>query len=150
MSRKLKWQDRLTSVINEWRDKPFDFQTSNCLFLAFAAIRAVNGINILHEYEKHASSERSGALALRKIDNVKTCQELLLKRLGGELQPIAFARIGDIVFIDENKFDIQIQEDLKMFGPIPGICYGYISYFVGKNGLVDIPTLQLDSALWVS
>lgn len=149
MARLDDWQSNLTNLINDNRNKPFDFPTYNCLLWAMAGIKAVTGKDLAKAYIGKIPNEKAGALALRHNDNVKTSEELLSKYLG-QFQAIAFARLGDIVFLSPTNGEYELPADLKLFGPVPGICYGTLSYFLGEQGLVEIPTLQLDKALWVS
>ena len=148
--RHIDWQNRLTDYINDIRDLPFAFSEHNCLFMAFGAIKAVNELDLMPLYVDRATNEIAGARALREVDGVATCQDCLLKHLGGELQPIAFARPGDIVFITEEHDNYKLIEDMRLFGPVPGICYGVNSFFLSEDGLFEIPTMKANEALWVS
>jgi hypothetical protein len=149
MARLLDWQNNLAELIEAKRHEPFDFPTHNCLVWASQAIVAVRGDDILAEYHGKYSTERAAATLLRKLDNVTTSQALLEKHLG-ELRPVAFARPGDIVLVDPVETELGLPADIELFGPVPGVCNGVISYFVGELGLVEIETLRLGQALWVS
>ena len=144
------WQFRLTELISSHKDEQFNFETLNCLFWAFKGITAVTDVDHLPEYKDKAISAKIGKRALKDIDKVATVQECLMKRLDQtELLPIALARPGDIVFIDDNVGGLSIQQELKLFGPTPGICYGTVSYFLGEKELIAVPTIRLDNTLWV-
>lgn len=149
MAREPNWQSRLSQLIVEKRNEPFNFPTWNCLMWAASAVDAVKGVDILAAYHGKYKTQKSAATLLRKLDKVTTSQALLEKHLG-ETKPIAFARHGDIVLVDEEATDLGLPADLALFGAVPGVCYGTISYFVGEHGLVDVPTLQLRHCLWVS
>lgn len=149
MTRLANWQTNLSALIEDKRNEPFDFPKWNCLMWASSGIEAVNGSKILAKYEGKYKTQKAAAKLLRKLDNVTTSQALLEKHLG-ELRPIAFARHGDIVLADENTGGLVLPADLALFGPVPGVCYGPISYFAGEQGLIDVPTLQLGHCLWVS
>jgi hypothetical protein len=144
------WQNRLSGVINN-AHKPFDFVEHNCLFLALQNLDAMLETRHYNKYKSYAKDgPEAAAIKLRKVDKVKTCQELLQKLVSNpELQHISAARPGDIVFIEHNRESLPVTQ-VELFGPTPGVCYGLISYFVGENDLIEIPTLTLDSALWVS
>jgi len=150
--RHVNWQQRLSDVVREHREQPFDFETLNCLFWAFKGIEAVIDIDFMADYAGKSETLLMGKKALKEVDGCETVQEVLIKKLGGELQPIAFARPGDIVFLNESIYGFHIQQELRIFGPTPGICYanGMNSLFLGETGLVEAPTIELDSALWVS
>lgn len=144
------WQNRLAELIDNKRNEPFDFATHNCLMWAFDAIKAVNDQDLSKPYRGKYKTEKQAAALLRKIDNVKTSQELLLLKLKQDIQPIAFARIGDIVLFEPGDDDFEMPTDTKLFGPIPGVCSGVLSYFVGFDNLLEIETLRLSGAIWVS
>lgn len=144
------WQTRLSAYLEEMRNVPFDFPNHNCMLLGFGAVKAVTELDLAPNYVGKLSSEQAGALALRKVDNVKTVEEVFLKHLGGEFQPIAFARPGDLVFISDNNTQFELPLSIRLFGPVPGICYGITSFFAGEDGLIEFPTLMADKTLWVS
>lgn len=149
MARLDNWQNNLTALIEDKRHELFDFPTWNCLEWAAAAVKAVNGQDILKQYRGKYTSEKSAALLLRKIDDVKTSEELLCKYLG-EAQPIGFARMGDIVLANPTDAELELPADVRLFGPVPGVCYGPISFFVGQHSLISVPTLSLGKSIWVS
>ena len=147
--RKENWQNDLSSYLDSVRHTPFDFPTHNCLMFVFGAIEAITGQDLGEPYRGKYKDERSAARLLRKTDNVKTSEELLEKHFG-EPKPLAFARLGDIVFVDPLNAELELPSDIDLFGPVPGICYGSVSFFVGENGLLQFETLRLDKTLWVS
>jgi hypothetical protein len=149
MARLENWQTNLSSLINSKRELPFNFPTFNCLLWAFEAIEAVTGNDLGIDYRGNFTTPLSAGRLMRKIDKVETSQALLEKYLG-ELQPISFARTGDIVFASTSEEDLELPADTELFGPVPGVCYGTISYFVGEFGLIEFETLKLGQALWVS
>lgn len=150
MARHLDWQNRLSMIIHARREVVFDFPNWNCLMWAADTIIACRGDDILVEYRGKYKDEKAAARLLRKLDNVRTSKALLEKKLGSEPKPIAFARPGDIVLVDPAGTDLNLPIDIELFGPVPGVCYGPISYFVGEQGLVEMPTLTLGQTLWVS
>lgn len=144
------WPTELSSLIERRMDCPFDFPEFNCLMFAFETIEAMIGEDLSGDYRGKYKSEAEAKKLLKKVDNVSTSQELLIKKLGQELKPIAFGRMGDIIFLNEKVAELGDTAGVDLFGPIPGVCYGTVSYFVGEFGLVPLPTLQMSSALWVS
>lgn len=149
MARLDNWQNNLSGLIEAKRAEPFDFPSWNCLMWAFAGIEAVTGKDLGLPYRLKYRTERQAAKLLRTVDGVKTSQELLEKHFG-EARPVAFARAGDIVLVDPTETGLDLPADIDLFGPVPGICYGPISYFVGEVGLVEVETLRLGQAIWVS
>lgn len=144
------WQNNLSAIIEKWRNNPFDFPTANCLIWVSECIKAVTGEDILVDYAGKYTTEKQAASLLRKTDKVKTSQELLELKLQVAPKSIAFARHGDIVLVDPNQADIELPSDIELFGLVPGICYGPISFFLGEFGLVKVETLKLGQTLWVS
>lgn len=144
------WQTRLSAFLDENRYRQFAFENHNCLFFSFGGIYAVTEKDLMPLYEGRASSPKAGALALRKVDGVDTVAGALAKHLRQDFQSVAFARPGDLVFIENENPAFDLAADLKLFGPTPGICYGYTSFFLGTEGLVEVPTMMADKMLWVS
>jgi hypothetical protein len=144
------WSTRLSQYIDAMREEPFDFARHNCLFFAFGAIKAVNDLDLYPLYAGKAENVKVGKRALKEVDGVDTVEACLQKHLNQEFQPPAFARIGDIVFITNDNALVQLATDIKLFGPIPGICYGANSFFLGEHELIELPTLTADKTLWVS
>lgn len=142
------WQMKLSCFLNESRSKYFDFPNWNCLTFAADAIECLTNFDLLAKYRSKYKTEKEAAKLLRKLDNVKTSQELFKKHFG-EIKPVAFARIGDIVFCDDSSL-VDLPTDTRLFGPVPGVCYGNVSFFVGESGLISVDTLHLSGAIWVS
>lgn len=149
MARLANWQNNLSSIINERREVGFDFAHMNCMFWVADVVKAITGDDFLAAYRGKFKTEKGAAKLLRKLDGVDTSQELLIKRFG-PLQPISFARMGDIVLVKPDETELDLPADLELFGPVPGICYGTASYFLGYDGLVEFETLRLGQAIWVS
>lgn len=143
------WQNNLSLFIEEKRNVPFDFPNWNCLFWTIGCVEQVIGQDYLAAYRGQFKTEKGAAKLLRKIDKVDTSQAFLEKYFG-EVKPVAFARKGDIVLVDPEETGLDLPADAALFGTVPGICYGTISYFLGENGLVEFETLRLGGSLWVS
>lgn len=150
MSRLDNWQNNLAELIESKRNEPFVFANYNCLVWASLGIQAVIDRDILAKYHGKYKTEKSAATLLRKIDKVTSSKELLEKHLNTKSKAVAFARMGDIVLVNPASVDLDLPADIDLFGPVPGICYGYFSYFVGEHGLVEVETLRLGETIWVS
>lgn len=150
MTRLANWQNNLSELIEANRHKPFDFKNHNCLMWAMNGIEVVIGEDYFSEYRGKYKSETEAVKLLKKIDDVTTSKELIELKLGQKLQPTAFARMGDIVLASDELDGLDLPTDCRLFGPVPGICYGTISYFVGFDGLIEVETLRLSGTLWVS
>ena len=142
------WQNNLSEFLEEKRRVPFDFPTWNCMFFILGGVEAITGIDYASKYKGKFKTELGAAKLLRQIDGVKSSQAFLEKYFG-EPKPVAFARHGDIVLVDPAKTELQLPADIELFGTVPGICYGQISFFLGVDGLVETETLRLGQALWV-
>ena len=149
MARDPNWQSQLSELIENKRNEPFNFPTWNCLIWACAAVKAVNGLDIHGKHDGKYKTPEGAAKLMRKSEQVESSQAMLEKYLG-ELKPIAFARHGDIVLAEKEVTDLGLPADTALFGSVPGVCYGSVSFFVGEFGLVTVPTLQLGHCLWVS
>ena len=149
MARLDNWQNELSSFIEEKRHVAFDFATWNCMFFVLGGIEAVTGIDYAAAYKGKFKTEKGAARLLRRIDNVANSKEFLEKHFG-EAKPIAFARHGDIVLVNPDEAGLQLPTDIELFGVVPGLCYGSVSYFLGEFGLVQVDTLRLGQTIWVS
>jgi hypothetical protein len=149
MNRIDDWQTKLAEFLDKAESKSFDFPTWNCAIFVADAVKVQIRRDLLKGIRGKFENEIGASKQLRRIFNVNTVQELFRQKLDTPLKPVAFARVGDIVFAgDAAPFDLPI--DIKMFGPVPGICYGQQSYFLGENKLIKVETLSLGSTLWVS
>ncbi len=150
MARLDNWQNNLSELIEAKRNEPFSFPSHNCLMFVLDAVKAVTGQDYSKNYRGKYKTEKQAASMLRKVDNVKTTQQLLELKLNQTLQPISFARMGDIVLINPLEASLDLPTDIKLFGLVPGVCYGEFSYFVAEQGLIQVETLKLGGTLWVS
>lgn len=144
MNRLDNWQQHLSDLIRERQDTPFSFGAFDCTLFAMQAINAVIGVDYSGPYAGKYNTAKGALKLLRKVGNVKTPIELMDTFLG-ERKPIAFARKGDIVAVDAGKAGFNVPNDIDIFGPVIGVCYGELSFFVGEQGLITLPTLDLGS-----
>ena len=144
------WQTELSNFLTEVMVKPFDFIHWNCAFFAAGAIKAQTKVDILKEIRNKFKNETGAAKQLQSIYGVKNVQQLFRQKLNTPLKSVAFARPGDIVFATGDRLPFDVPTDTKLFGPVPGVCYGQQSYMLGENGLIKVETLNLGSTLWVS
>jgi hypothetical protein len=145
MNRHDDWQNRLSNLIRERQNTPFEFGTFDCTLWAMEGIKAVIDIDYSGPYAGNYNSAKGALKILQKVGNVKQPIELIDNYLG-ERKPIAFARKGDIVAVDAGKAGLSVPSSIDVFGPVLGVCYGDISFFVGEHGLISWPTIELGSA----
>lgn len=146
MARLDNWQSELTAFIEEKRFEPFDFANWNCMFWTLGCVEVITGQDFAAPYKGKFKNELGASKLLRKLDGVSNSLEFLEKYFD-EPKSIAFARMGDIVLVDAD--DIDLPADAELFGAIPGICYGHLSYFLGETGLIEVETLRLGQTIWV-
>ncbi len=149
MARLDNWQNNLSAFIEERRNEPFDFANWNCMFWVYGCVEAITGQDYLEAYRGQFKTEKGAMKQLKKLDKVSSSQELIEKHFG-EPKPVAFARMGDIVLVDPADTDLELPADAELFGAVPGICYGSISYFLSETGLIEVETLRLGQTIWVS
>ena len=149
MTRLTNWQNNLTDLIEANKEKPFDFVAHNCLLWAGLGIEAVTGQNPISKIVGQYSNEKEALRYLKNVAKVTTVQQFLQQELQQENKAISFARHGDIVFIDPATAEETEILCGSMFGKVPGLCYGQISFFLGEFGLISVETLTLDACLWV-
>lgn len=131
------WQTSLHGLIEANRQTPFAWGQFDCALWAGLCVEAVNGRDLYSPYRGKYKNALGSVKMLKKVDDVEQPVDLFVKHLG-ELQPIGFARPGDLVFKDDAQ------------GMVPGVCIGATSIFVGENGLEEVTTLELSGAIWVS
>lgn len=149
MARLDNWQTNLSQLIEEKRKEPFEFGTFDCSLWAGFAVEAVTGTNLYAPYLGKYTTALGALRKLKQNDDVSKPVEFFQKHFG-EIQPIAFARKGDIVLAYTGNEQIDLPLEFEEFGPTIGICYGHTSLFLGEDGLVEVETLKLDACLWVS
>lgn len=143
------WQTDLTNLINEKRETPFELGEFDCSLWSMLAICAVSGLDLYSKYYGKYKSQKGALNILAKVDGVGSPLELFEKHLGEE-KPVVFARKGDIVILREKLEGLDIPTSFDVFGPVPGVCYGQRSIFVGETGSIEVETSQLGGCLWVS
>jgi hypothetical protein len=148
MNRLDNWQANLSDVIRDRRERPFAWGTDDCTQFAFDAVKAVIGTDYGVPYRGKYSTAKGALRILKKVGGVETPAELMAKLLGPS-QPIAFARKGDVVTCDPDAIGFGVQDGVSTFGPLIGVCYGHLSYFVAEAGVATVETLQCASCFHV-
>ncbi len=138
------WQKNLTELIEAKRNVPYSITDHNCLMWALSGALAVNGVDYYKQFRGKFKTEKGAAKALRQIGKASSSVEFL-EATFGKRNPLAFARKGDIVAAVNPQGQAELANNLALFGPPVGVCYGLLSYFVGLDGLITIETLKLGS-----
>jgi hypothetical protein len=135
------WQANLRDVIRARKEADFGWGRNDCTQFALDAIQAVVGVDHGEGNRDRYTTPRGALKMLKKGYGVDTCEGLIAK-FYGERKPIAFARKGDIVVADDPaSVGLDVPGGSEVFGPLVGVCYGHLSFFVGSYGLVWVETL---------
>ena len=140
MNRHDNWQERLSNVIRARREVPFAWGTADCTQFAFDAVKAVIGEDMGKPYRGNYTTAAGALKILQKVGGVKKPAELFAAKFG-KRKAIAFARKGDVVTCTPRQIGLSAQQGAGAFGPVIGVCYGHLSYFVAEQGLIELETL---------
>ncbi len=141
MDRPADWRSHLAAHIEANRQRPFDWGTHDCALWSTGARSVARGVSDHGDaYRGTYSSALGAARRLRELDGVRSVVELA-DRLFGPRHNVAMAKAGDVVAGDLSRMGLGEEgaEGLSL-----GICFGHLSYFAGHDGLVEIPTLELE------
>lgn len=123
--RRADWEQRITALVDEVRDKPYAYGSHDCLLWPAAVVKAVTG----KDYGRgHRGKYRSAASAYRYLQSLGfNSPESYLDSLFDE-KPVGFAQRGDLVLASDG---------------IPAGCMGAFALSVGvegnTEGLVKVP-----------
>lgn len=134
------WQARLTAAVNEYRNVPGKWGQHDCLLWADKCIEARYGIAPVAYLNLNYKTAR-GAMRLLLKNGFNDPLEIM-QGLFGEPRDSAHALHGDIVAVDAHKLGCNAEE--LRIGYSLGVCLGVISFFVGDDGLVPIPTREVE------
>ena len=141
MDRPADWRSHLAAHIEANRYRPFEWGEHDCALWSTSARSIARGVPDPGDPYRSTYTSAVGAVRrLIELDDVRTVVELA-DRLFGDRQNVAMAKAGDVVAGDLSKMGIGEEEDA---GLSLGICFGALSYFAGHEGLVAIPTLNLE------
>lgn len=127
------WEDRLASIIDERRSRPFVWGEHDCTLFAANVALALTGVDYAAAYRGKYNCAFGSARVLQELGD-GTLRGSVGLALGPEI-PIRLAGRGDVV--------LWTQEEL---GDTLGVCIGAQSVFVGQDGLTDVPTLVCQCA----
>lgn len=129
MDRKPNWPAILAEKVEEWRNRPFDWVTWNCLLFPAAMVEALTGID--HRSTFPEFSTKQDAL---RIVTERGGIEALISSVLGESKAPSHAMRGDVVVCDFGE------------GITAGICLGLNCCAPGAQGLVFRRTLSAVAA----
>jgi hypothetical protein len=142
---------RLTKVDKDWitllgqhiktnMQTPMEWGVFDCVMWATSCVKVTTGVDYYEPFEgKYDTAAGAAKVLLGEAESISA----LCEKYFGEEKHVAFAVTGDIVKASVNK----IQQDAEynsVFNCALGIAYGGMAYFVGDEGLVVYPLLEMD------
>lgn len=104
-------------------DKPFKWGENDCCSLMADAIKEVQNIDVLEDYPEYDS--REGAAQVLREFGKGTLLATVIAKLGDPI-PVAQARPGDIIMMDDRRI---------------GVCCGRFTAMLQDEGIISIRTL---------
>lgn len=141
------WRQNLNAFIGEHRATVHSYNPDQgmcCARWIDAAKAVVTGERYPLMVKAKYKSEK-GALLFITRNGCETVEQLADKTLGPRM-PITLAGAGDVVLADLEK--LGLSGGIPQIGLTLGICNGAVSYFVGEDGLIEIPTLTLEGCYY--
>lgn len=123
------WTQSLSEKVEEWRDRSFDWSTSDCCQFAAEVVYAITGTDYREKFPRYESRAQAEKI-LSAIGGVIALASSVL----GDSKHPSIAKRGDVVACDFGD------------GVAIGICLGVWSCAPGPSGLVYRPTLNAVSA----
>lgn len=124
------WQAAFFRVLDEARDKPFDWGGWTCFDFAATAYVALTDKPDPRPAFGIFTGEREAVVAMGRAGGA----EAILRSVLGEPIHPATAQRGDIVLVEFGN------------GPQPAVCAGFVSFAPGAQGLMPIKTLSASLA----
>ncbi|MGD9538559.1 MAG: hypothetical protein AB7P52_11585 [Alphaproteobacteria bacterium] len=126
------WPERLSDAVEAARGRPFSWGTHDCALFAADCARAITGHDPLAAVRGTYGTAQGAARVLRRLggDDLGALAALV----GGPAIPVAWARRGDWVLIEE------------MPEKALGVCLGLNAAFVTERGLTFRPTARCAAA----
>lgn len=133
------WRADLTAFIEVSRNVAFEWGANDCALWASLAYETVTGhdpaFGLRGTYKTAA-----GALKALKKAGYDTPESIAEARIGPRKLP-AFVLPGEMVAADLATLGLAGEE--RQLGLSLGICNGPVCFFVGEEGLVELPTLAM-------
>ncbi len=119
------WEDRVLSVIETYRRKPYRLGRSDCLTFACAAVEAMTGVDYLDLVPRRYATNKAALRLAREIGG-GTVADAVDKKTGLKRGSVASMGRGDVcLYVDD------IGEHLGLF-------WGRFAYVYGPNGIVTV------------
>lgn len=143
LERLTDWRSRLSQHIEAERFRPFVWGEHDCCLWICDCIKVMTGVDIAEPYRGQYENAFGAIKQMRLIDNVKTVHSLALKRIG-PTKPWQFAKTGDIVAANLPNLGVGEMDGTGCLSL--GVCFGNSAYFVGPDGLFQIPIKMVEHA----
>lgn len=126
------WETALAAYLAQVKREPFAWGAHDCCLHAAAALQAQTGVDAAAEIRGTYHDAKGAAAMLRRRYRGSTFR--VPEKHGLQAAPVKLAQRG---FIVGKKMERRAAL---------GVCYGAKSYFVGKDGLIAVPTLACERA----
>lgn len=138
--RLFNWRSILTNFIEDSRNVPFSWKSQHdCALWSSTGFELITGYDPAHGLRGKYTTP-GGALKALKRAGFDTPEAIAEGRIGPRIPP-AFALPGDMVAADLTALGLTGGE--PQLGLSLGLCNGAVSFFVGEEGLVELPTLKM-------
>ena len=127
-----RWESRLAQYLRDVRKKPFAWGEHDCCLHAAKALELQHGVDHASEH-RGAYADAGGARRVLRT-RYRNCAWHVPERHGLQPVPVKLAQRGNLV-------GARVGSRKAL-----GICFGAKSYFVGRDGLVTIATLDCERA----
>ena len=132
VSRLPGWESRLAAYLREARTTPFAFGAHDCCLHAARALDLQHGLDLASDL-RATYTDAAGARRILRA-RYRGCAWGAPEKHGLQAVPVKLAQRGAIM-------GAKVGRRRAL-----GVCFGVKSYFVGRAGLVTIPTLDCERA----
>lgn len=132
MKRLDNWQELLNAAIRGAQSQAFQWGVFDCAKWVCDAVRATTGTDMYAEFRDKYSTRNAAALVIRNFcgGGLAALAEKMANMIGAPEVQVSFARRGDVVLVNEGKYD-----SLAIVDDVYALC-------AGKTGLVRVPRVH--------
>lgn len=134
------WRADLNAHIEANRNRPFEWGQHDCGLWSASCRIVTHGDDVASDLRGRYKSAVGAVKSLRRAGFSGGPEDVAKARVGAS-RPAAFGKAGDMVAAD--LVELGLAGDERQIGLSLGICNGPVCYFVGENGLIEIPLLQM-------
>lgn len=122
------WPEMLQEQIKHAKLKSFEWGKFDCCLFAADTVYAMTGVDPVAEFRGRYSTRIGAAKLIKAAGGF----EAMITAVLGPPKSILKVSRGDVVLGEVSS--------LEHLGPVLGVCEGGVSWFVGEEGLIAIPT----------